>query len=324
MTDFIMTVRAAQGNGFSGDVGQTLFLEVPTAQMPSVLNSIPASVWYAKVLAAAAWKNEQGEDRGDILFIVHGYNNSEIEVIERHRILKEDLLTLGFKGAIVSFDWPSGDKALAYIEDRHKAKITALKLVTDGIAFLSGKQTPSCPINVHVLGHSMGAFVIREAFDDADDTQLSNSSWNISQLAFAAGDVSSSSMIADDSSAESLYRHCVRITNYSNRYDQALDISNAKRLGTAPRVGRIGLPSDIPSSAVNVDCSAYYQELTASGSATTTLDEPRGFKGVKSHSWFFGNAMFTRDLFDVLIGVERTVIKTRTQNADGALVLIHI
>ena len=94
---------------------------------------------------------------------------SVADVIQRHRRLKEDLMALGFKGVIASFDWPSDDKALAYVPDRHRAKESAFRLVSDGIAYLSAQQTPACTINIHVLGHSTGAYVVREAFDDADD-----------------------------------------------------------------------------------------------------------------------------------------------------------
>jgi esterase/lipase superfamily enzyme len=182
---------------------------------------------------------------------------------------------------------------------------------------LSGAQTPDCTINVHVLGHSTGAYVIREAFDDADDTHLPNAGWSVSQLIFAAGDVSSASMSANDSEAKSLYRHCIRLTNYFSRHDQALDLSNVKRLGAAPRAGRIGLPDDAPQSAVNIDCTAYYEKLTLENSPITAVDQPHDFVGMKSHSWYFGNLVFTKDLFDTLIGKDRTVIPTRIVGADG-------
>lgn len=143
-------------------------------------------------------------------------------------------------------------------------------------------------------------------------------------MVFAAGDVSSTSMSTDDSSAESVYRHCVRLTNYSNRHDEALDLSNVKRLGTAPRVGRIGLPGNAPQSAVNVDCTAHYEELTQEGSAIAGTDSPNGFVGMQSHSWYFGNLTFTKDLFSVVIGTDRTVIPTRDLGEDGGLILRHI
>lgn len=323
MDDYVMSVRAVRGGQFVADVGPTRFLLVPTGQGPSPGNAMPASAWYKAVRQASVWNNENGEERGDVLFIVHGYNMSETEVMGRHRRLRDDLVAEGFKGVVVSFDWPSDDKALAYLPDRHRAKETALQLVSDGITYLSGKQTPTCAINVHLLGHSTGAYVIREAFDDADDTALPNGGWGVSQIVFAAGDVSSGSMSGDDGGAESIYRHCTRLTNYFSNHDEALDLSNVKRLGIAPRVGRIGLPDDAPQKGVNIDCSGYYEQLT-SDSAMTAEDEPHGFMGIESHSWYFGNRIFTKDIFSTLIGKDRTVIPTREIGPDGKMSLKHI
>ena len=312
MSDFVLSVRAVRSGAFVADVGPSKFLEVPDAAAttdPS--QAITKAAWYGAVIEAAKWKNDSGEDRGDILFIVHGYNSTPADALARHRRIKQDLLGLGFKGVIVSYDWPSDDSALAYLNDRHRAKLTAMQLVTDGIARLSKLQTPDCKINVHVLGHSTGAYVIREAFDDADDSKFENGAWGVSQVVFAAGDISAASMGAGDPSTASLYGHCVRLTNYSNRHDQVLDISNVKRLGIAPRVGRVGLPPDAPARAVNIDCTDYFAQLMASP-ALLASDQPNGFAGVPSHSWYFGNRVFTADLFYTLIGVDRTVVPTRS------------
>lgn len=321
MEDYVLSVRAVRSGAFVAEVGPSKFLVVPADQSPTPAHAITQAAWYKAVRAAAAWQNHQGEPRGDLLFIVHGYNMNVDDVIQRHRRLKEDLLALGFKGIIVSFDWPSDDKTLAYLLDRHRAKETAFRLVSDGIAYLSAEQTSSCSINIHVLGHSTGAYVIREAFDDADDKQLANMSWNVSQVLFAAGDISADSMATGDSETESLYRHCIRLTNYSSRYDQALDLSNVKRLGVSPRVGRVGLPGTAPPKAVNVDCTAYYEKLADAGSGIAGQDQPNGFPGIPSHSWYFGNRAFTRDLFGVLIGEDRTLIPTRQVLPDGRIVL---
>ncbi|MFH1573305.1 MAG: hypothetical protein ABIG68_04940, partial [Acidobacteriota bacterium] len=63
-------------------------------------------------------------------------------------------------------------------------------LVTDCIALFSREQERGCTANVHLLGHSAGAFVIREAFDDADDrASIASRSWSVSQVAFIAGDI---------------------------------------------------------------------------------------------------------------------------------------
>jgi Alpha/beta hydrolase of unknown function (DUF900) len=184
-------------------------------------------------------------------------------------------------------------------------------------------QTPHCPINIHILAHSTGAYVVREAFDDADDTALKNTAWIISQIMFIAGDVSSASMSNGNPSAESIYNHCVRLTNYSNRNDSVLDISNVKRVGLAPRVGRIGLPPNAPSSAVNVDCSGYYQQLS-SDPAVKAADMSGGpLSGVFCHSWYFANMVFARDLFLTLIGTDRISVPTRAMGPGGALSLVR-
>jgi esterase/lipase superfamily enzyme len=290
---------------------------VPEGQAPSPSQGMARVPWYNAVRAAGEWANEQGEKRGDILIVIHGYNVSEADIMQRHRLLRDDLKSLGFKGTLVSFDWPCGDSALAYLDDRHHAKDTAMQLVSDGIVYLSKAQRADCPINVHVLGHSTGAYVIREAFDDADDTKLENGGWRVSQVLFIAGDVSAASMSSGDKGAASIYGHGVRMTNYWNRHDQALDISNVKRVGIAPRVGRIGLPADAPSTAVNVDCTPYYEVFEANAGA----DQPGGVVGIQSHSWYFGNMVFARDLFQTLIGIDRTVITTRGVAADGHLIL---
>lgn len=316
--DYVLSVRAINGDAFVADVGATRFLKVPSMAAASPKQSVAASTWYKDVQTAASWTNDQGQARGDILFVVHGYNNSETDVMQRHRIMKSDLAGLGFKGVVVSFDWPSDDSALAYLPDRHRAKKSAIKLVTDGITALSARQTPDCAINVHLLCHSTGAYVVREAFDDADDTELKQSSWAVSQILFAAGDVSSASMSNGNSGAASIYNHCIRLTNYSNQHDAVLDISNVKRLGVAPRVGRIGLPQDAPTKAIEVDCTDYYAQLT-SDATVMKADQPGGIVGAQSHSWYFGNAIFTRDLFCTVIGTEDGVVPTRKKGSDGVL-----
>ncbi len=323
-SDFVMSVRAVQDGRFIPKVGPTRYLFVPDGELPDPGHAVSAARWFKAVREAAVWLNEAGQSRGDLLFMVHGYNMSEAEVMDRHRLLQAGLKAEGFKGVLASFDWPSDDKALAYLPDRHRAKLTALQLVNDGIQYLSARQTPDCTINVHALGHSTGAYVIREAFDDADDTAVPNPGWGTSQIIFAAGDVSSSCMTAEETTSDAVYRHCTRFTNYFSKHDEALDLSNAKRLGTAPRAGRVGLPKGAPPSAVDVDCTAYYEQLAASGSNILGQDQPNGFKGMQSHSWYFGNRMFSKDLFFTLIGKERTVIPTRDIGPDGVKRLKHI
>lgn len=324
---FVMCARAIVNGAFTPEPGPTQLLLVPEGERPSPKYAAKKpDTWYKKLRAAATWGKDSRNrdlDRGDVLIFVHGYNTDQKIMMDRHAQLKHDLTESGYKGEIVSFDWPSNDMALNYLEDRHDAKKTAMQLVNDGIAVLSARQSSvDCRINIHLLGHSAGAYVIREAFDDADDAILTNNAWTVSQVVFISGDVSADSMTEFNSSSESLYRHCIRLTNYSNLQDSVLKLSNAKRLGTAPRVGRIGLPPNSPRKATNVDCTDYFGMLNSS-KAIRAADQVAVI-GTFDHSWQIGNRLFARDLFETLRGdLDRVAIPTRAVGDDGRLKLVR-
>ena len=312
--DFVLCARAVRGGQFISEPGKSLYLQVPdTSDVPLPQHRKSVGEWVKNLRQASIWSldsRDASKDRGDILVFIHGYNNDQEVVMKRHRQLKKDLQAVGYKGVVMSFDWPSADSALNYLEDRHDAKVTAMQLVTDGIRILAKEQGPGCTINIHLLGHSTGAYVIREAFDDADDSYLSQASWLVSQIAFIGGDISSDSLSEGNSSTEAIYRHCVRFTNYSNGADSVLKLSNAKRVGISPRVGRVGLPENIPAKAANVDCTDYFSALD-SEKAIRDADQKAEI-GTFAHSWHIGNQVFTLDLFELLKGdLDRNLFPTR-------------
>lgn len=315
MPDYIVTVRNPQGDEFGDDPGPASFLEVPDgAPTISPQNAISRDDWVRKVIAKARRQPDAtGVARGDVLVFIHGYDNEPPIVLRRHRRLQEDLPGQGYAGAVVSFDWPAGQVALAYLEDREKAKLTAFTLVRDCIELFARMQGGAgCDINVHLLAHSTGAYVVREAFDDADDRRaISAVNWTVSQIALIGGDVSAISMSGGNPGSESIYRHCVRLTNYANPFDEMLQLSNVKRAGLAPRVGRVGLPPDAPRQAVNVDCGEYYQAMIQTRPKDSII-------GVESHSWHIGDPVFTEDLALTLKGdLDRSAIKTRQGLSNG-------
>ncbi|MEO6833254.1 MAG: alpha/beta hydrolase, partial [Chitinophagaceae bacterium] len=192
-----------------------------------------------------------------------------------------------------------------------KVRDTASELVDGGIALLAKQQSQDCRINVHLLAHSTGAFVVREAFSYADDAnKIHSTAWMVSQLCFISGDVSSSSMADDSAVGASIYEHCIRFTNYHNPYDVALALSNVKRAGFGNRVGRIGLPALVPPSAVDVDCGSYFKSIC-----------DRSKDPFYSHSWYFTDDLFMYDLFHTIGGLtDRAYMDSRTVK-DGELVL---
>ena len=312
--NFVVCVRDVKNGKFIAEPGETRFLSSADGAVWKPDDAIKKAAWVKAVVKQATTGKDPQTSKpvGDLLVFVHGYNNSPETVLPRHEMLRANLEAAGFLGAVVSFDWPSAELAIGYLEDRSDAKATALRLVDDCIALFAEMQANDCQINVHVLGHSTGAYVIREAFDDADDRPgVAQNNWTVSQLAFISGDVSSASMSEDNSTTESLYRHCVRMTNFTNRLDSVLKISNAKRVGLAPRVGRVGLPADVPAKAVDVDCSNYFATLNPDPNAIGSFD----------HSWQFADPVFAQDLFETIAGnIDRTLLPTRAVQ-NGHLIL---
>ncbi len=322
---FLICTRKVDDQGaFLPEPGDTQFLKVPISRTTySSADAVNPAVWQKNVVAAATSNGEKDEitgSTGDILFFVHGYNNDIETVLWRTRTLQDTLSAQGWQGLVVAFDWPSDNSVLNYLEDRYDAAQVAQRLVDDALQLMVDAQfpvdpsTPSCTINVHLLGHSTGAFVIMEAFSQASKKgALFKKPWRIGQVAFIGGDVSRASLAASSDWATPMYERIFRLTNYSNRFDKVLGLSNMKRLGTEPRAGRVGLPDDIPSKAVNVDCSAYFQTKDPNQSV---------FVGTFNHSWYIGDPEFALDLALTLEGeIDRQAITTR-RNDNGRLVLV--
>ena len=117
------------------------------------------------------------------------------------------------------------------------------------------------------------------------------------------------SLAKADSVSAALFARSLRITNYSNRYDKGLKVSNPKRLGLRPRAGRVGIPDDAYPSVADVDCSEYFNGL-GKGAQTSCC--------TFCHSWHIGNRVFARDLAWVLHGgIDRHAIPTRRRDGDG-------
>jgi esterase/lipase superfamily enzyme len=275
-----------------------------------------ATEWASAAIDASGRREPTEQDPdghpGDILVFVHGYNNSQADVMQRHRMLRQTLAQASYAGAVVTFDWPSANKPLNYLEDRDDAEATAKRLRDHLIKLLCGQQARGCTVNVHLLCHSTGAYVIRHAFYDADKSdRLRNQPWRVSQIALIGADVSQRSMRESDPRSKSIYRHCARLTNYQNPYDGVLKLSNTKRIGLAPRAGRVGLPDGASPKAVDVDCGQHFRQLDRSQA---------NYTGSWSHSWHIGDPVFTRDLSYVLAGdIDRRSIPTRARTDDGLI-----
>ncbi|MEM7539102.1 MAG: hypothetical protein AAF639_43490 [Chloroflexota bacterium] len=120
-------------------------------------------------------------------------------------------------------------------------------------------------------------------------------------------------MQSSDPRGYALYHHAQRVTNYFNPHDGVLSLSNLKHLGKGPRLGRIGLPQDVPNKAVNVDTGPYFNTyVSPSMSADIALP----------HTWYLDDGLFAQDLVHTLQGeIDRNRIPTRIAVAHNQLIL---
>lgn len=292
--DYIICTRSVRNNSFTNEPGNASYLAVPSEAKAMQ----PAD----KIGTAEFLRNIINNEMENIAIYVHGYNMTNEETLFRHRVLKKGLAEQGFTGDLITFAWPSGKNPILYLEDRHDAKKVSMELVNSGIKLLAKQQGKKCTINVHLIAHSTGAFIVNEAFDDSETTQeTAEINWTVNQILFVGADVSSDSMSTER--AQSIYRHCNRLTNYWSPYDSALAISNVKRVGAKNRVGRVGLPDNTPSKAVDVDCGNYYN---------INKNKLEVTEGHHSHSWHFYSKEWLKDAFEtMMLNIDRNVISTR-------------
>jgi pimeloyl-ACP methyl ester carboxylesterase len=298
MPSYIVSARdiIEEGGGrlFGNEPGPSRFLELPDGEPIDPRYAIPKEAWVEQVVEVAT---SAGASPGHVVVFVHGYNNTQEAVLDRHRRLQVDLPAAGLQGTVVSYDWPSASSAVNYLEDRGDARETARRL-GEGIEMILTRKMLGGRIQVHLLGHSTGAYLIRCAFAGAsENSPMRTMDRPIGQVAFVGGDVSRRSMRRGDDRTATLYAACETLTNYQNPEDSVLRLSNAKRAGLSPRVGRDGLPRRAPDHAVNVDCGPYFR----------TLDEDSLTQGVDyfgnfAHSWHIGNPVFTRDFTSAIQG----------------------
>ena len=318
MPIFVATTRGVDTQGqFIAEPGPTRFLVLSNNATDYDPNSRSETGENWRDLIAAAAKrpkpNVVSGMSGDVLIFVHGYNNTTAEILQRTSLLLSSLEAQGWKGVVVAFDWPSDNHTLNYLEDRHDASAVAGRLVQEVLPLLvqaqaekDAKDQPVCTINVHLLGHSTGAFVIMEAFSFAEKIGKNfKSDYRIGQVGFIGADVSANSLDNDCEWAGPMFRRISRLTNYSNGYDSVLAASSAKRLGVSPRAGRVGATAAKHAKVVNVDTAEYFVTKDPKSSI---------FVGTFCHSWHIGDPLWALDFALTLEGqIDRHVIPTRTE-----------
>jgi hypothetical protein len=125
------------------------------------------------------------------------------------------------------------------------------------------------------------------------------------------GDISVGSLEPDTPKSSSLYRHCARLPNYYNPHADTLSISAVKRVGVAPRAGRVGLTKPFHPKAANVYCGLRYKS------------QPHQDGLNAGHVWYFDDSYFLLDVFHNISGqLDRHEFPTRSVTDRGNLALL--
>jgi hypothetical protein len=296
MTSYMISLRQASDGA---KLGTPRFLAVDDAGATAPLGQ---SAWLKAVLDQFPKVN--GLPSGDLVFFVHGFNVGFASALRDHRDCMARLEKAGWPGKFISFDWPSFGSVLHYYDDRSLARQSANLLIDTAMAMFVRALNPACNVTVSVMAHSMGAFVVRQAFANAyQDTKINAKDWKIAQLLLVAGDVSQDSLSAAKEGGK-LTRYVGRTTLYSNRFDGVLQVSDVKNGDPTPRAGRVGLPADAPASFVGVDTSDFYSSLR--------LGLGDAFNPATPHTYYFGQDGFWRDVvLNLGGGLDRNVFPTR-------------
>lgn len=318
-TNFVISTRKVENSQFKPEPGPTRYMIVCDEQEPHPKKHTRKKDKWLKRLIERATICEITEGRfkgysyGNTLIFVHGYNNSPTDVMKRHNRLQKLLFKQGFKGAIISYDWPSDNSAFNYDDDKADAEKTARSLVDDGIKILAMNQMRKnkCILNVHLLGHSMGAYVIREAFYRARKMNKASRAM-VNQIVFISADIPQESLSTGSQKSNAMFCHSERITNYQNIHDGILWLSKMNDLEKKPVLGRSGAPRDAHENVINVNAGEHWEKLKG---------DYFDVDGDWSHSWYFQkkDEIFAKDLVHTLAG--RTNIPTRKME-DGEWLLV--
>jgi hypothetical protein len=143
MSDYLITTRAIRGGSFSSEPGPTRFLKVPNKKNLDPSHEINRTNFITDVVGTPAAQKFE-----DIVVFVHGYNVTQSDLIKRHRSIRAGLVKAGYKGQVLSFDWPAKSNAANYLEDRSDARRVALQLVDDCITAFAALVKKGCTINL--------------------------------------------------------------------------------------------------------------------------------------------------------------------------------
>ncbi|MDO9443356.1 MAG: alpha/beta fold hydrolase [Beijerinckiaceae bacterium] len=162
----------------------------------------------------------------DILLYVHGFNTS----LEEARFRLAQLVNDGrFGGVPVLFTWPSQSNMFSYVSDKESATVSrdALRKVISDLSKVEGVG------RVHVLAHSMGAWLAMEALRENALSGSRNLDGRLGAVMLAAPDIDLNVFRTQLARVPSS-----NVSIFVSSHDRALSLSS-RLAGARPRVGAL-------------------------------------------------------------------------------------
>lgn len=236
---------------------------------------------------------------------IHGYNNNFQDALEELNEIGTNLSGVGYDGLVIGFSWPSEGKTLEYLEDRDDARESVTGFV-HVMHLIKSVRMPAekCFVDVSMLAHSMGNYVLREGLDyfwkhvgyPWDDIYFAQT------LMFAADIAYDSLKSGGSGQAISSFSH--RLTFYYSIHDDVLGLSTSVKHFGSRRLGRSGPESydDLPENVVGVDSSKV-----------ANPDNAEKFKADGVHSSYRVIPDILKDFVATMSGQDRAAIPNRTE-----------
>ena len=229
--------------------------------------------------------------RTDTLVFIHGFNVSFTGALQAGALLAQSLRVEDRPVNMVVFSWPSDGSAvpwMSYYSDREDARASGPAIARAFLKFrdyvLSLKTGEDCQQRVHLLVHSMGAYVLRHALQALLAKDKDSLTRLFDQILLAAPDEDDDAFELD-TKLRLLPRIGRLVTTYFNPRDKGLLVSDATK-ANPDRLGSDGprLVDLLPKKVALVDCRMV------AGDADPFIE----------HSYYLRSEAMTRDMSAVL------------------------
>ena len=179
----------------------------------------------------------------DAFIFIHGFNVSFPEAIRRTAQIAHDL---SFKGAAISYSWPSLSKVNGYMSDEDSVMWTVPHLKQ----LIKNVLSDSTLVKLHLIAHSMGNRALTNAIKELKTEGFDLE--KINQIILAAPDIDSN--VFTDVIVPGIKGVSKQITLYASSKDKALKASRGIRSGII-RAGESGTNIVIVEGVSTVDAS---------------------------------------------------------------------